>query len=215
MNEAHSERTLASPNTIVSSYFDFARQTGDHLRHSPPLVDIQLQVAVSLIMLVGAVEAYLNIAGRMWIEQHSEVAHADQIRQDLAQRRSFTRKLKSWPELLFGKPRDLSTDRMQVFLKLVERRNLLLHFTTTHESMGYENVQIHGLADISFYASLTLADLFAAIGTAEDAIGELIRVQGGLNEERVLMAKTYWSGRPVFPDELEAARRLDSGSDAA
>src|SRR6266487_4418331 len=215
MNETPGERTLASPNTIVSSYFDFARQSADQLRTPTPLQDVQLQVAVSLIMLVGAVEAYLNIAGRMWIEQHSELAHADQIRQDLAQRRSFMRKLKSWPELLFGKPLDLSSGKMRAFLGLVERRNRLLHFTTTHESMGYENVLIHGLADISFYASLTSADLLAGIDTAEDAIGELIRLQGGLNEERVLMAKTYWCGRPVFPEELEKARKIDSGSDAA
>ena len=215
MNETPGERTLASLNTIVSSYFDFARQTADQLRHPTPVSDVQLQVAVALIMLVGAVEAYLNIAGRMWIEQVPGFAHAEQIRQDLAQRRSFMRKLKTWPELLFGKPLDLSAGKMQAFLGLVERRNSLLHFTTTHESAGYDNVRIHGLADISFYASLKPEDLFAAIDTAEDAIGELIRQQGGLNEERVLMAKTYWSGRPVFPDELERARKLDSGSDAA
>jgi len=209
MNKPAQARTLASPNMIVSSYFDFARQTADQLRQPKPLMDVQFLVAVSIIMLVGAVEAYLNIAARSWIEQHHEFPHAAQIREDLASRRTFMRKLKTWPELLFGEPLDFSGGRMQTFLALVERRNSLLHFTTTHESAGYENVRIHGLADISFYASLTPSDLLKAIDAAEDAIGELIRAQGGLSEERVLMAKTYWSGRSVFPDELKRARQAD------
>src|SRR2546421_7288627 len=38
-------------------------------------------------------------------------------------RSSFMRKLRMWPELLFGKPLDLSGRKMQAFLGLVERRS--------------------------------------------------------------------------------------------
>lgn len=201
MNQPVPDRILASPNGIVSAYFDFARRTAADLSTLDPRDREPLPIAVAIIMLVGAVEAYLNIVGRMWVEQHAEFPHAEKIIEDLDKRRSLDAKLKSWPKLLFGNALDLSSGAPQEFTRLVKTRNKLMHFTTTHESLSYENVTLNGLADITFYASLKPPDLTKAIDTAEETIGALVRLQDGLTEETILLAKTFWTGRPAQPTQ--------------
>ena len=200
--------TLASPHSLVSHYFQFARRAADTVASEPFESDRCTHVAVIVIMVVGAVEAYLNALGRLWVEQDADFVHADRIRKDLENRVPFGKKLKTWPELLFGRRMEYGSGVPQEFLQLVELRNHLMHFTTTYDHVSYDNVTIKGLTDMTRFYSLVPEDGKSAVDLAECMIFELIRLQG-LSEEHVLLAGTRWTGRPAFPEELEVARARD------
>ena len=202
------EQTLGSANLIVSSYFQFARETAAALRGDALGHREQAMIAVGIIIVVSAVEAYLNVAGRLRVEQDPRFEHGDRIRKDLEERVPLREKLKKWPMLLFGKRLDFSQGPGQEFLALLDRRHGLLHFPPSYESATVGNVTLRGLQDVTTFTSLRPGHLTRAHDTAEGMIAELIRPQG-LSEERVLLATTHWTGRPPFPDELERARAAD------
>lgn len=202
------DATMASPHSLVSHYFQFARRAADAVASEPFESDRCTQVAVVVIMVVGAVEAYLNAAGRLWVEQDADFVHAERIRRDLNNRAPFVKKLKTWPKLLFGRRVEYGSGVPQKFLQLVELRNHLMHFTITYDHVSYDNVTIKGLTDMTRFYSLVPEDGKAAVDLAECMIFELIRLQG-LSEERVLLTGTLWTGRPALPEELETARARD------
>ena len=106
---------LASHNHIVWSYFDIARKITQEATGSASDVDRRSKSAVSILMAVAAVEAYINIFGRMWIEQTPDFINAGKIVEDLNKRKSITHKIKTWPTLFFGKGLDLSGGIGQAF----------------------------------------------------------------------------------------------------
>jgi hypothetical protein len=203
--------TLASQHALVSHYFQFARRTVMEAESLPPDSDRPTFIAAAIILVVGAVEAYLNIVGRLWVEQVPDFEHADRIRKDLARRVPFGTKLRTWPEMLFGQPLALDAGTPKEFVELVELRNYLMHFTSTYDTLQVENVPIRGLTDMTRFYQLDAPAGRSAVDLAESTIFELIRLQG-LSEERVLMAGTMWSGRPAYPQELESARARDRSS---
>ena len=200
--------TLASQHALVSHYFQFARRTVIEAESLPPDSDRPTFIAAVIILVVGAVEAYLNIVGRLWLEQVPNFEHADRIRDDLERRVPFGKKLRTWPQLLFGQPLALDAGTPKEFLELVELRNYLMHFTSTDDTLQVENVTVRGFTDMSRFYQLDAAAGRNAIDLAESTIFELIRLQN-LSEERVLLAGTMWTGRPALPQELEAARARD------
>ena len=199
---------LATPQTLVSHYFQFSRRIVADATSQQFDSERCTNVAVAVIMVVGAVEAYLNAVARLRVEQNPSYEHDNQIRADLENRTPLRRKLKSWPEMLFGGKLDLGSGVPQEFLELVELRNHLMHFTTTYDQVQVDNLTIKGLTDLTRFYSLTPVDGQNAVNVAEQMILGLIRLQQ-LSEEEVLLAGTLWTGRPVFPPELEAARARD------
>jgi hypothetical protein len=200
--------TLATPHALVSHYFEFARRTVIESESTALDSERPTYIAAAIILVVGAVEAYLNIAGRLMVEQKREFIHAGRIQDDLESKVSFGRKLRTWPELLFGRPLPMQAETPKAFLALVELRNHLMHFTSTYDHIEFGNVTIRGLTDMTKFYELDSTVGRAAVDLAESMLFELIRLQD-LSEERALLAGTMWSGRPVSPEELEAARSRD------
>lgn len=202
------DTTLASQHALVSHYFQFARRTVIEAESLLPDSDRPTFIAAAIILVVGAVEAYLNIVGRLWVEQVPRFQHADRIRDDLERRVPFGKKLRTWPELLFGRPLALEAGTPKEFSELVELRNYLMHFTSTYDTLQVDNVTLRGLTDMTRFYRLDAAAGRNAIDIAEATIFELIRLQG-LSEEHVILAGTMWTGRPAFPHELASARERD------
>lgn len=187
---------LASHNHIVRSYFDIARKIAQEATGSISDADRRSKSAVSVFMAVVAVEAYINIFGRMWIEQAPDFINARNIVEDLNKRKSITHKIKTWPTLFFGKGLDLSGGIGQAFLELIEKRNRLMHFTSDYHTFQFENVTIKGLIDITTFDSLVPKDAEEAIYLAEGFIEAWIRLQE-LPENHVKSATAHWTGNIV------------------
>ena len=188
---------LASHNHIVRSYFDIARKITQEAAGSASDADRCSKSSVSLLMAVAAVEAYINIFGRMWIEQAPDFINAGKIVEDLNKRKPITHKIKTWPELFFGKGLDLSGGIGQDFLELIEKRNRLMHFTSDYRTVQFENVIIKGLIDSTAFDSLAPKDAEEAIYIAEGFIEVWIRLQEGLQENHVKSATAHWTGNMV------------------
>jgi len=185
--------SLASHNHIVWSYFDIARTIAHEADASSSDSVKRSKSAVVILMAVAAVEAYINIFGRMWVEQVTDFEHATQILGDIKNRKFITHKIKTWPQLFFGKGLDLSQGIGQDFLGLVEKRNRLMHFTSDYHTYQFENVTIKGLVDSTVFDSLTPKDADEAIYIAEGFIESWIRLQG-LEENHVKAATATWTG---------------------
>lgn len=185
--------SLASHNHIVWSYFAIARKLAHESGGSSSEVDNRSNSAVAVLMTVAAVEAYINIFGRMWVEQVSEFGHAEKILADLKNKKFITHKIKSWPELFFNKSLDLSGGIGQEFLALIDKRNRLMHFTSDYHTLQFENVTIKGLIDCTLFDSLTSKDAEEAIYVAESFIEAWIRLQG-IEEDHVKAATATWTG---------------------
>lgn len=185
--------SLAAHNSIVRSYFDIARTITQEAAGSASDADRRSKSAVSVLMVVAAVEAYINSFGRMWLEQEPDFIYAGKIVADLNERRPITHKIKTWPKLFFGKGLDLSGGIGQHFLELIEKRNHLMHFTSEYHAFQFENVTIKGLIDITAFDSLAPKDAEEAISIAERFIEAWIRLQG-LEENRVKSATAHWTG---------------------
>jgi hypothetical protein len=207
-NSSRPGAALASQNALVSHYFEFARHTVIESETAVPHPETPTYIAAAIILVVGAVEAYLNIAGRLTIEQQRDFSHAKRIQTDLDERVGFGKKLRTWPQLLFGQPLDFASGTPREFASLVELRNHLMHFTSTYDQIQLDNVTIRGVTDMTKFYQLDAAAGRAAVDLAECMIFDLIRLQG-LSEERVLLAGTYWTGRPPSENELERARSRD------
>ena len=187
---------LASHNHIVRSYFDVARKLTQEAADSTSDADRRSKSAVSVLMAVAAVEAYINIFGRMWISQIPNFINAGKIVEDLNKRKPITHKIKTWPKLFFGKGIDLSEGIGHDFLELIETRNRLMHFTSDYHTVQFENVTIKGLIDITAFESLTPEDAEEAIYIAEGFIEAWIRLQG-FQEHHVKSATAHWTGNLV------------------
>ncbi|MBP1152362.1 hypothetical protein [Methylocaldum sp. RMAD-M] len=185
--------SLGSHNHIVWSYFDIARLIAHEAETSSSDSVKRSKSAVVFLMAVAAVEAYINIFGRMWVEQDTDFSHATQIRDDIKNKKFITYKIKTWPQLFFGKGLDLSQGAGQEFLALVEKRNRLMHFTSDYHTYQCENVTIKGLVDSTVFDSLTPKDAEKAIYVAESFIEAWIRLQG-LKEQHVKAATAHWTG---------------------
>ena len=185
--------SLASHNHIVRSYFDIARMIAHEAKTSTFDSVKRSKSAVVVLTAVAAVEAYINVFGRTWVEQDPDFSYANQVQDDIQSKKSITHKIKTWPQLFFGKGLDLSQGSGQKFLALIEKRNRLMHFTSDYHTYQFENVTIKGLVDSTAFDSLVPKDAENAIYVAEGFIEAWIRLQG-LEEKHIKAAAAHWTG---------------------
>ena len=121
--------------------------------------------------------------------------HEGLITRDLRRRASLDHKLRRWPHVVFGRPLELDDPMVRSFLALKERRNALMHFTSTHETLTGDGFEIQGLADTSVFDDLTAADAAAALEVAEGMLCVLLRYRG-IPEARLPAALHLWTGLP-------------------
>src|SRR5688572_7538836 len=102
-----SQKALGSISMIVSHYFQCVRRLVADAEH----VDADLQrenAALSIILAVSAIEAFLNIWFRTFSKEPQYAAHRTRILCDLRRQRGVREKLKEWPALFFPHGYDFS-----------------------------------------------------------------------------------------------------------
>ena len=201
------DRTLASPNTPVNAYFGAVRHLVRIAGETEWEADRKALVALSILMAVATVETFFNIWFRTVAQHEPYKAHRDQIVADLKKRnqRGLRYKLKEWPKLFFKKSLDFSQGVGKEFLMLVDKRNALMHVTTTCETAEFPGFRTQDMVDVTDYENLAISDAESAMHLCEDFMRSFFQLKGD-NPEDVLAQLHLWIGRVPFPEEIERAR---------
>jgi hypothetical protein len=189
------ERVLSTPNRMVWQYSECLRRLAQDACEQQEGNPQRQTVAVCIFLAVTVVESFLNLFVRILIEQPEYACYRAKILSDLNSRIPLDRKVRAWPQLLFGRAWDQSTGSGKQFSDLKDKRNELMHFTSTHESVTeIPGVLIHGLADTIVFDSLQAQDAALAVRVAEESICALLEL-AGQSPEGAARGLHYWTGR--------------------
>lgn len=192
-------RTLSSPNRIVWELFEALRRLCVRAKEAHAAQDesaSRQDAALCVILSVQCVEVFFNVYFRVLISEPA-YAHAEEnISADMNSTRcGLERKIKHWPNLVFGKKLSLDKGVGQQFVALKNLRHKLMHFTSSHETLSFPGVAIHGLADTSAYEALTVKSAIDALHTAEAFLCEVFKLRG-ISTNDLPHALHSWTGRP-------------------
>ena len=186
---------FSSPNRIIWHYFSALRRLVNGIEHTGDETAIRENVALCLMLAVTIVDAFLNVFFRVVISEPGFTANEKSILKDIKDRRSIDYKLKNWPERVFRKAIDFKAPTPKAFLALKERRNQLMHFTSSHTNVNLpDGVELRGLADTSSFDTLTPTDASSALALAEEMLCELFLLRG-IPERELPHALHSWTGK--------------------
>jgi hypothetical protein len=166
------------------------------IRHPEGEEEARQDAALSVILAVQCVEVFLNVFFRVVVSEPEFLKAADRICGDLEDPRvGLDRKVKEWPEVVFGKKLELGRGPGQRFIQLKDTRHRLMHFTSSHQTFEHGGVFIHGLADTTLYENLSAETAMQALRTAEEFLCEVFKLRG-IATEALPHALHAWTGRP-------------------
>ncbi len=187
--------TFSSPNRIVWEYFISLRLLTQNAKQAPSAELARQAAALAVVTAVTVSEVFLNLWFRVRVEDRGDPEERKSLLKDLNSRASIQRKLERWPSRYLSAPLDLEAGAGGEFTKLKLLRNSIVHFTSSHESVEFAGITIHGLADTSDYDSLCADHAMWALQTAENLVAEVFRL-AGYNEKEIPHALHVWAGRP-------------------
>jgi hypothetical protein len=193
------DRTLSSPNRMVWELFEALRRLCIRVSDAHATQDaaaLRQDAALCIILAVQCVEVFFNIYFRVLISEPAFAHAGGRISADL-QKTQFRldRKIKEWPQLVFGRKLNLDKGAGQRFVALKNLRHTLMHFASSHETIDIPGVAIHGMADTSAYESLSAESAIEALHTAEAFLCEVFTLRG-ISSENLPHALHSWTGRP-------------------
>lgn len=193
------DRVLASPNRIVWELFEGLRRLCVRVEEAEAMHDstaLRQDAALCVILSVQCVEVFFNVYFRVLISEPAYEHAAEKISTDMARSTcGLDRKIKQWPDAVFGKQLSLDQGIGQKFVALKNLRNKLVHFTSSHETFSIPGVAIHGLADISFYETLSAKSAIEALQVAESFLCEVFILRG-IRGNDLRHALHSWTGKP-------------------
>lgn len=197
--KAGRKTSLSTPNGIVWRYFQALHRRVRALQSVDDDNEMKEDVALCLMQAIAVVETFLNVFFRVVVEEPGFTQHKPRLLKDFKDRKSLEHKLRAWPAAILGKAVNFEDPAAKAFLALKERRNGLMHFTSSHESVFVPDVAIHGLADTTILDRLTRADAVGAVEAVEGMIYVLLRARG-ISEQNLPHALHSWTGKvPLSP----------------
>ena len=179
---------------MVREYFSGLQRLVRRLDDAQDEKEIKQDVALCIMLSVTVVEAFLNIYFRVVVSKQEFIQYEKMILKDITNRKTIEYKLKNWPKKIFGTEIDFTSPIPKAFQELKDRRNDLMHFSSTHQTLKFPGIEFQGLTDTSAYNTLTKTDAIAALDTTEKFICELISLKG-LTEEQVKATLQMWTGK--------------------
>lgn len=188
--------SYSSPIGVVWHYFEMLRRAVGRCHELQEGRQLRQEVAVAIILAVTTVEAFMNVFFRVLVEESGYRQHKATVLKDLSPPfLSLEKKWKKWPREILGEPMGSASGPGKRFVELKNRRNRLMHFTSSHDTIDLpDNVKIEGLPRTDVLDDLTLDDAVDALNTAEWAIAAVLRA-GGVPEDLIPKNLHFWTGR--------------------
>lgn len=188
------EGTFSSPNKMVWEYFDCLRSIARRAAQTEREPEQRQETAMCIIMAVTIVEIFLNLYLRIVIEENGFSKNKTQVLKDMNGRCSLDKKLKTWPQLIFGKKLRLESGPGKDFMDLKRLRNNLVHFKSSWETINFPGVVINGMANTTDYNCLKPSDAENAVMVAENMLAEIFRLRG-MTEQQISYALHLWAAK--------------------
>lgn len=150
--------------------------------------------ALATIQAVTAVEVFMNLWFRSFVEETKSEDQKKSLLEDLRQRIPLEQRLAKWPRRYLGNKIDLRVGPGHAFVKLKNLRNSVVHFETAYETVRAPQLIVHGLADTSAYDGLTSRSAESALTVAEDFVAEMFRL-AGYESATIKCALIAWIGK--------------------
>jgi hypothetical protein len=190
------ERRLSSPNSMVWNNFQALRRICYRLSEENANDEsVRQDAAICVLVAVQCVETFLNIYFRVLVSEDAYAHAKERVLADLQAQSGLDRKIKEWPEIVFGNGLVLGSGAGQRFVALKDLRHKLMHFSSTHETMRFPGFSIEGMADTSAYDAISAQTGIDALEVAEDFICEILVLQG-IAVDQLPHALHSWTGRP-------------------
>lgn len=193
--------SLSSPNQIVWHHFNTLRRLVGRLESIESEVEMNEDVGLSIMLCVLIVETFLNVFFRVVVTEPGFTQHQKKILADITKRRSLDYKLRCWPKIVFGRGLNFEDPPAKTFLSLKERRNCLMHFASSHETVNIPGTELRGLANTSALDTLTKTDATIALEVAEGILCVLFRLRG-IQETQLPHALHAWTGRIPLQNKM-------------
>jgi hypothetical protein len=145
-------------------------------------------------MGVTVVETFLNVFFRVTVSEEGRRHHEKGFLDDLANQCTLDHKIKKWPRKILGQEIDLKTGIGRDFMCLKSKRNALMHFTSSHETLNLGGLTIKGLANTSTFDELVPDNAVFALNTAEGIIALILRMNGA-TDQQLPWGIQLWTGK--------------------
>lgn len=186
---------VSSPNRIVWEYFRLLREAVHRARNAEDDDKRRRETVLSIFVAVAVVETFLNIYFRIMVEGKAYSAYKALIQKDLEYPyASLDRKIKTWPSKVLCKNLDVTTGIGKDIVLLKEKRNKLMHFTSSHETVKVGNIILKGTANTDVFDKLTADDATHALDVAERFVAEIFILKGE-RPENVSHGLHSWTGK--------------------
>lgn len=179
---------------MVWSYFEALRRLCYRVKSHENDNHKTQDAALCIILAVTGVEVFMNVYFRILITEEPYKHAKQRIFSDLDKPTPLERKLKDWPNLVFGEKIKFDSGIGQKFSNLKNIRNKLIHFSSTHETIEVPGITINGMADTTVYNSLGEHAANEVLEVAEEFIGEIFRLRG-IHKNEICHTLHSWTGK--------------------
>lgn len=202
--------THSTPAGVVIEYFESLRWLARAAIETSDPIHARRLAAMSTILAVTAVEVFLNLWFRIHATESGSAELQDALVKDLEKKITLDQKLLQWPKRHLHTMLNLKVGPGHAFVSLKKRRNSIIHFESTHETIHASNIIIHGLADTTQYDSLSAESAAEALATAEALVAEVFCL-AGFDKETLETALAGWIGERGSNPSVEAVQATNYG----
>jgi hypothetical protein len=186
---------------MVWQYFEALRRLVHSVQESDDDSIRRQNIAICIFMGVTVVETFLNVFFRVAVCEEGRRHREKEFLDDLDHRRSLDYKIKNWPSKILGQEIDLRSGIGGDFSNLKDKRNSLMHFTSTHDTLNIGGLVIKGVADTSAFDNLVPDDAVFALKAAEGIIALILRMNGA-TDKQLPWAIQQWTGKVPIVSRL-------------
>lgn len=199
-NENSGLSVHSGPNRMVWQYYQTLERLVHRAREPHDNDSIHNQdIALCIFMAVTVVETFLNIFFRVVVSEEERKHHEKDFLAEIKRRCSLDYKIRKWPSRILGQTIDLDSGTGKDFRVLKDKRNSLMHFTSTHHTLEYGDLVIKGLVDTTTFDKLVPDDAVFALETAIGFIALILKMNGATDQE-LPWGIQLWMGRVQIKD---------------
>jgi hypothetical protein len=192
----------STPAGVVTEYFETLRWLTLLAQTARSSTETRRAAAMSVVYAVTALEVFLNLWFRVYAIECTPQEVQAEFEQSLGSKVTLDQKLSKWPMLLLKKKMDLKVGPGGALMALKAKRNSIVHFESTNDTIHASNIIIHCLADTSEYDSLSAMSAVEAVATTEAFVLEIFRL-AGFDDKTCEQAQAVWIGKQTASSSID------------